>query len=140
MIKDPELLKLAVKAIEHDESRWNQISWAVGVGTDEKIQNLAVVDVNHCGSTMCLAGHVVNQAGLPLLSAGWGRAGISRTGVPMSAGWTLDEGGESTTIMKRAKELLGLDDRQANQLFSWGGNSVEKFKEHITEVTGVEFE
>lgn len=136
-----ELLKLAVKAIEHDESRWNQMAWAVGVATDEKIENLTVLDVNHCGSTMCLAGHVVNQAGLPLLSAipGWG--GLRhRTGSRVSAGWTLSGDGDPTTIMKRAKNLLGLDDWQANQLFSWSGNSVEEFKEHITDVTGVEFE
>jgi hypothetical protein len=139
MIKDPELLKLAVKAIEHDEKRWDQIYWVVGVATNEKIQDLNVVDVNHCGSTMCLAGHVVNQAGLPLLSADGGWGGI-RTGSKVRAGWTLDEGGESTTIMMRAKQLLGLNDLQANQLFSWGGDSVEEFKDHITSVTGVEFE
>ena len=139
MIKDPELLKLAVKAIEHDEKRWDQIYWGVGVATDEKIHGLTVVDVNHCGSTMCLAGHIVDQAGLPLLSSG-GEWGIRITGRQVRTGWTLDEDGGSTTIMKRAKELLGLNDRQANLLFSWGGDSVEEFKQVITQVTGVEFE
>ncbi len=146
MIKDPELLKLAVKAIEAEPESWDQEHWAIGVGredvvpfkapragTDRLVCTVIPLDMEACGTTMCLAGQVVHQAGFPLLS--YGGPGERR-----SISSCLEQDGTRRSIADKAQDLLGLSDRQANDLFGYMTNDLAAFKQRITTVTGVEFE
>jgi hypothetical protein len=153
MIKDPELLKLAVKAIEAEPEKWNQNFWGMGrpkpgatvtvemqsIFTNELInRKYSILDLENetCGTTMCLAGHVVTQAGFPLLlrAEGWEHADDRA-----ETGRCLVDG-KSVHISEKAKELLGLTDGQAAIMFAAANVSLPEFKEKLTEVTGVEFE
>lgn len=143
MIKDPELLKLAIKAIEIDPKRWNQAGWnltqdlddgfAVGTGeefwSDHSRRYLELQDLEHCGTTLCLAGHVTVMAGLlPLAGVeGYGQCIDPTTG-------------EVSHIADKAAELLGLSNDQAEKLFFGGGSNISTYKKLVTEVTGVKFE
>lgn len=149
MIENPELLKLAVKAIEAEPERWNQENWAIGLGrTDVEpftaprpssrrpiLDELRVIplDMEHCGTTMCLAGHVVHQAGFQMLSFG-------EPGERRSVSSCLNADGTRCSIESKARELLGLDAEQASTLFNFITDDWPVFKAKITEVTGVEFE
>jgi hypothetical protein len=153
MIKDPELLKLAVKAIEAEPERWNQAFWGMGrpksggtvtvemkgIFSNELFpREFSILDLDNetCGTTMCLAGHVVTQAGFPLLlrADGWGDADDRG-----EAGRCLVDG-KAVSISEKAQELLGLTDGQAAIMFTTGNMSLPEFKEKLTELTEVEFE
>jgi hypothetical protein len=147
MIKDPELLKLAVKAIEAEPKRWDQRLWnsthgsndgfPVGSGPwvnwaeDDGYQLQGQFqDLENCGTVMCLAGHVTVMAGFrPLAGAhGYGRCVDPATG-------------EVSYIPDKATELLGLSLEQEANLFHSGFNlTLFEFKKLITSVTGVTFE
>jgi hypothetical protein len=110
MTINEELLKLAVKRIEADPQSWNQGEWVLQ---------------GACGTTFCLAGHVLMaDGGYDVLT---------------------DEDGPYFPIPDPgavAGGLLGLDPSQILALFhsyddDW---SVETFKEYITRVTGVRFD
>ncbi len=146
MIKDPELLKLAVKAIEAEPESWDQEHWAIGVGREDVVpfyapravdgrmaHKVLPLDMEACGTTMCLAGQVVHQAGFPLLSFG-------EPGERRSISSCLDQDGTRRSIADKAQELLGLSNAQAGDLFGFITDDLAAFKQRITTVTGVEFE
>jgi len=144
MIKDPELLKLAVKAIEAEPKGWDQEFYAAGL-PKEDAEVISVtygylefqvmeLDVNQCGTTMCLAGHIVHQAGLRIVTRNLEEDGRR------SVAHCLDEDGNITTINRQASLLLGLDSVQASRLFGSMTDDIDEFKELITQVTGVTFE
>lgn len=150
MIKDPELLKLAVKAIEAEPERWDQGNWAVGrpqdvkpIQRDDDGYQLLPLQQNFCGTTMCLAGHVVHQAGYQVvLSVG----GEEKADLEYSADHALEASdcvdvyGNTFSIERKATELLGLTEEQSDDLFGCMTTDLPTFKSLITEVTGVEFE
>jgi hypothetical protein len=161
MIKDPELLKQAVKAIEAEPRQWLQGSWGWASKADQGI-GIKKVSVQHpwgagvarvidlgaplsCGTTACLAGQVVTQAGWYLLQD------------PDSVLGETDkcinpETGEVADVEDKAIELLGIPSVDGNLLFYWspetgedegepnGPFEVEALKAYITQVTGVTFE
>jgi hypothetical protein len=139
MIKDPELLKLAIKTIETDPRRWNQGAWnftedaetvdGFAIGSGVEMWGAELQDLEHCGTTLCLAGHVVVLAGQRPLA---GMRGYGKCIDP--------ETGTVSDIAAKAAELLGLDSTQAGQLFYGGGSSVRMYKRLVTKVTGVTFE
>ncbi len=140
MIKDPELLKLAVKAIEAEPQRWNQGVWnwttssndeeeGWGASSGKMLAGRELQDMEHCGTTLCLAGHVVVQAGqIPLA----GQQGYGQCIDPAT--------GRVSSIMDKAVELLGLSNEQTASLFFGGPTRLSEFKRHVTKVTGVVFE
>jgi hypothetical protein len=139
MIKDPELLKLAIKTIEAEPRRWDQSGWNLTQGVEDEgifgvssgvtLWDRELQDLEHCGTTLCLAGHVVVLAGQRPLAGqyGYGKCIDPETGV-------------ISAIPKMAADLLGLSDDQAGQLFFGGGSKVSTYKKLVTRVTGVEFE
>ncbi len=148
MIKDPELLKLAVKGIEAEPHRWNQRQWNLTHRSDEIENNplgagemvlakgrwsereVELQDLEHCGTTMCLAGHVITAAGYRPL------AGYNGIGMCVDP-----ETSELHGISMLAGNLLGLTETQRQDLFMAGySDTVPQFKQRITRVTGVEFE
>lgn len=160
MIKDPELLKLAVKAIEAEPFRWDQGSWAYGRPKDEgtitiqasvpygqdfsetRVFGFIDLESEVCGTTMCLAGHIVTQAGFPILIdldkdtretlEEWPQEGVD------AARCLVD--GQAIRVEDKARELLGINTDQAHRIFAATSLSLPEFKERLTEVTGVEFE
>jgi hypothetical protein len=161
MIKNPELLRQAVKAIEAEPRQWLQGAWGYAPKADQGIgvKNVSVhnpggarvvrvIDLGaplSCGTTACLAGHVVTQAGWYLLND------------PNSVAGETDqcinpETREVADVETKAVELLGIPSIDGNLLFYWspgtgegdgepnGPIEVEALKAYITEVTGVTFE
>ncbi len=159
MIKDPELLKLAVKAIEYEPRQWLQGSWGYAPDADEGIgikevlihrtaQVAHVIDLGaplSCGTTACLAGHIVTQAGWYLLNDPDSHVGETEKCIN-------PETGEVADVATKAVELLGISLGDGDLLFYWspetgeddgepnGPVEVKALKAEITRVTGVEFE
>lgn len=156
-----ELIRTVIKRIERDIKMWNQDTWAV-IGDDESfwyrpIETVAVpkeaqdggmfldetevtpisdIELSQqpqfmtCGTTFCFAGHTVLEAGdTMLVSVGSRQAQLCRT-----------QDGEVRHIFHRAKELLGLEEEQASELFSAGIGDLDDLKQAITDVTRVTFE
>jgi hypothetical protein len=153
-------LRMAIDAITQKPKSWNQGTWGTYSETlaerlvEAKIPNrdyLMLPEGVTCGTSMCLAGQVVSQAGMPLL---WGED-------DPNADLCLDpETDEVFRIMIKARELLGLTYAQANQVFSGDAarltheeiassnyddlndrtDDIERFKRNITHWTGVQFE
>jgi hypothetical protein len=150
-----EALRLAVKAMEANPENWDQGVWngvklpgakkSVSWDDVERIGNALRltegaasfigatqewVEVEQCQTTYCLAGQALLQAGM---TNDQGRY-VHENGSLMD-NWQIEE---------HAAKLLGLDEEQSESLFYWGvnfgGGTLSKFKEHITEVTGVTFE
>jgi len=144
MIKDPELLRMAVKAIEAEPERWNQEFWAKGAPPEDADLisvrmgslrlNMRSLDTERCGTTMCLAGHVVNQAGIPMLTT------LTAEDGNRSIAHCLDENGSARPISHVAGDLLGLTPKERSYLFGFMTDNIEEFKKVITQVTGVRFE
>lgn len=141
-IGDPELLKLAMKTIGEDLTRWDQqrycdwgsstsrdILWHTGNGQE-------LVDVEACGTTFCLAGQVSLMAGAMPLKSG---------------AWLTPEGG-TDSAHELAQRALGLTYQQAEALFyrTSDGRGLplngstpgawDHYKRHVTQVTGVDFD
>lgn len=143
-IGNPELLKLAMKTIETDLTRWNQqhyCNWGPTTSNDRHYYRftLDVVDTEDCGTTFCLAGQVSILAGhRPLKSGHW-----------------VTPDGDRLMAHELAREALGLSFDQADELFYKATAEVagiqlplngsrpgawEFYKRHVTDVTGVEFD
>ena len=141
-IGNPELLKLAMKTIEVDLSRWNQMKYCDWGSTTIEDWDVyaydknALVDVEACGTTFCLAGQAALLAGhLPLKSGAW-----------------KTPEGRTDSAHELAQKALGLDYDQADALFyrTSDGNDLwlngnnpgawEYYKSFVTSVTGVEFD
>jgi hypothetical protein len=150
MIKDPELLKLAVKAIEAEPKRWDQGAWAMGrpqsvepIKRDEDGYQILPLQHAFCGTTMCLAGHVVHQAGYQIVLS---IDEVEQDDLDynphhvVGAHSCVDDTGKEFPIERKATELLGLTEEQADDLFGCMSRNLPEFKRVITEVTGVEFE
>lgn len=154
-------LRMAIDAIAQRPKSWDQGVWGHYSETlaerlvEAKIPNrdyMMLPEGVTCGTTMCLAGQVVSQAGLPLL---WWED-------DPDADLCLDpETDEVFEIMAKAQELLGLTDQQAQHVFAgeaakytWEElasgeaysseetreDDIERFKRNITHWTGVQFE
>lgn len=142
-----EVLKMAMKAIEVERAPkkgWNQGVWATGMSTGEIIENdyfgeqCVVLDMEACGSTMCLAGQIVHQAGYQLIST-WqeGKGGERKLG----GSYCRDpETGQFFSIRQKAQDLLGVDYHMATALFLDSSHiaSLREFKRYVTRATGVE--
>jgi hypothetical protein len=132
-IGNPEALITAIKFIENEPHRWDQGTYASGPEVSLPRASLAnrtllVVDQEACGSTMCLAGTLVYQAG-------YFSDGLDA--------WT-DTGEYAGQVHNIAAEILGADQGMADELFlgvSGGGeDSLSSFKERVSEITGVQFD
>src|SRR5262245_34065797 len=127
-----EFLKLVVKELESDLSRWDQQDWTFSPQETRLTPTLEIYDTNACGTTFCLAGMAVHKAGYYV-----GTDMVSKSfGVFDQDGKLI--GGQSQV----ARELLGLDMRQTDILFSGaaGAGDFENFKRLITKETGVTFD
>jgi|SRR5262245_35737847 len=120
-----EFLKLVVKELESDLSRWNQAAWCDPVRFEW--QHGRRIKVEDCGTTYCLAGMAVHQAGYS----------IDVEDVVYDG-----EGNMMGSVRHVATNLLGLDSTQSNILFNSrsGYRGFESFKELITNQTGVTFD
>jgi hypothetical protein len=136
-----ELHRMVIKHIEAEPERWSQSNWISGSHTDEERAALfrnfreggciAVgyqdflnqeADVTQCGTTMCYAGWAVHLSGFT-----------------MTNGYTVKETGDF--VGNLAKQLLGLTDRQADDLFDATAASRPKdMKRLVTRVTGITFD
>src|SRR5262245_8939702 len=147
-----ELHRMVIKHIEAEPHRWSQTNWISGptfikeyVTASTQYDDLernpssgpgeaaalwnrlmgAVYDVEQCGTTMCYAGwacHVVGD-----------RLTVGRE--------AKDADGNFTPISERAAELLGLNDREANDMFSpTNAFTVEDIRRVATNITGIEFD
>jgi hypothetical protein len=144
MIKDPELLRMAVKAIEAEPERWDQEFWAKGAPAEDADLipvrmrshrlNMRPIDVERCGTTMCLAGHIVNQAGIPMLTT------LTAEDDNQAIAHCLDQDGFARSISNVAGDLLGLSPQERTFLFGSMTDDIDEFKKLITQVTGVTFE
>jgi hypothetical protein len=143
-IGNPELLKLVMKDIEADPERWDQDCWFKSGKFKNRFemarrQDQSLADVNLCGTTACLAGHTLIREGYQ----------------PTNAGYFLSPEGRYISTEAVAEELLGLEEDQAHALFFYTKTShiredrgydidkpitLEEFKAHVTEVTGVTFD
>ena len=106
-----ERIDAALEAIDASPENWNQEDWAIR-GSEDSIPNLpeiVVEPVPHCGTAMCLAGHVVTQAGYYLLF----EKGLANTNV------AVDSSGQRYYIDKLAKDLLNITHDQAEALFEY---------------------
>lgn len=149
-----ELLKQAVKAIEARPENWDQESWAENAETreveDQFYSNLGrdaewrigvlsniIIEPNGCGTKMCLAGHVVANAGYTI----------------NGAATVVDGPYAGQQVSQVAKQLLDIDKHTAYIVFggAFGDTfdpvtdeftdaTVDSFKAALTKETGVTFE
>lgn len=134
MIKNPELLKLAVKNMENEQESWNQASWAVGPATGETVTTEPLMRYM-CATTMCLAGHIVSAAGYRMVAPAY-----VPPGQVTASGTCIDAEGNLVGISQTARELIGLSYEDGETLFMGMDSDLGRFKRKITAVTGVEFE
>jgi hypothetical protein len=141
-----------VRRIEAQQKKWNQEVWAgVTEGKEdafvEKVPKTLIEEWGSfahlisdkllpegiCGTNFCFAGHAVLEAGDAIL--------IDPDDL-FYADTCMDRDGELHSIEGRAQKLLGLDDTQAKRLFdgNTGGGDWERYKEIVTEMTGVELD
>lgn len=86
-----------------------------------------------CGTTMCLAGHTVVEAGYKLR---WDEVTHFGSG-QVSYGASVTTDGKEIEYL--ARDLLGLEQRQAAAIFyATDITTVDELWEKVTEVTGVE--
>jgi hypothetical protein len=140
-IGNPELLKLVMKDIEADPERWNQDGWfkASDVHRARTYLGEITVQADACGTTACLAGHILIREGYQ----------------PTVFGTFVSREGRRVNPDTVAAELLGLTETQTHDLFYYTTFSskrvergyrpgspmtLEEFKSHVTEVTGVTFD
>lgn len=160
-----ELIRTVIKRIERDLEMWDQGTWGrleadspfwninkasemvkapkeaedEGMWGDQLSSVSPLTDIDlatygpqlaSCGTTFCFAGHTVLEAGdAMLVSTEDFQARLCRT-----------QDGEVRHIYHRAKELLGLEEYEASELFSAGIEDIDDLKNAIHEVTGVTFE
>lgn len=149
-----ELLKQAVKAIEARPENWDQESWAENAETREvenqfysnlgrdaewraDVLSKITIEPDSCGTTMCLAGHIVANAGYTI----------------NGAATVVDGPYAGQQVSQVAKQLLDIDQHTADTIF--GGTfgdtfgpvgdeftdaTVDSFKAALTKETGVTFE
>lgn len=122
-----ELLKQAVKwaRYEHDTggTGWDQEQWFLAGPDRKKIEDVdfygeAFVTVEpSCGTAYCVAGWVVQDAGLPI---------VMREGSTGGSHCLMD--GKITPIAEAAMKLLDINYGQSNSLFS-ENNSIERIEQ-----------
>ena len=137
VIKNPELLKLAVKNIEAEQEVWNQSNWGQGIVSTETVTVAQGSTVRYiCQTSMCLAGHVAVLAGYRFVVG----LGYAQPGEETCTGSCISPDGELHGIAEAAREALGLDPYIADVLFYNMTDDINSFKCDITRLTGVEFE
>lgn len=162
MTINEKLLRDTIKIIEKKPEQWDQRTWGrsspegrvsaetVGLDREDPSEYTVLPEGVTCGTSMCLAGHVVTQSGYPLV---WWDG-------DSSANWCVNpETKKLEDISKVAARLLGLDQQQAGAVFhshaarqDWKGafpfsdyenesedDVIELFKKNITAWTGVTF-
>jgi len=112
--KGPNLkaIDAALEAIDDSPENWDQSDWATREYSMEDKNNLPGIVVEpapHCGTAMCLAGHVVTQAGYYLLF----EDGFETTAT------AVDSNGQRYFIDHLAQSLLSLTRHQAEALFEY---------------------
>lgn len=102
-----ERINAAFAAIDASSKNWNQMAYAIR-DYDGDLPEVVVAPIPECGTALCVAGHAVVQAGyyiaFPALTA--------ETTI------CVDATGQRYDISKLAEHLLGLNTRQAFELFS----------------------
>jgi hypothetical protein len=120
-----EAIKLVVKELETDLSRWYQGAWVRTARISH--QNGVEYKAMDCNTTFCIAGMAVHQAGYRM-----DRDDMVR-----------DENGSPIGYVRRvAAELLGLNTEQQRAIFDTnaGAGDFGTMKQIITEQTGVTFD
>jgi len=107
------LLDEMIKFIEEHPKTWNQGSWFLQVdtstGQSKYISKLETVEeINSCGTSFCLAGHVALHEGFPAPP------------LSNSKEWERSVEGQiyPEAVNEFARKRLGLSDDQANELFA----------------------
>ncbi len=108
-----ELLRTAVRNIDQHPETWNQDDWG---------------RKSACGTTMCLAGHIVHAAGYELSYT------LNAWGV-----FVADHTTSGEFIPDLAQELLNIDWVTGDQLW-YVSNDLEELKDTIYEVLGVDLD
>lgn len=101
---------------------WEQGTWfngaldgiAPGLGGGEEFHYVDVV----CDSACCIAGNVVLNEGDKFVVPSYAIGAFQKQGEEISAEYCLSKDGEYDTIGNRARELLGIESRESNMLFS----------------------
>src|SRR5882672_2525517 len=122
-INTPEL-HLIYKQIKTHPETWQQGTWAINFDLMRERGQEGVQEVN-CGTACCIAGHAVARAGYEFV---W----------PNHSAQTelaIDGDGNLRLIETLAAEILGLDENQADELFS-AANELDEIRELIIEFTG----
>lgn len=157
-----ELIRTVIKRIERDIETWDQSTWgrldadspfwsidkalesvrvpkeAEDEGMwDDELKNVSpLTDIDlatygpqlaSCGTTFCFAGHTVLEVGDAML--------VST--VDFQARLCRTQEGEIRHIYHRAKELLGLTEEQAGDMFSAGIEDLNDLKRVIEDHTGI---
>lgn len=106
-----ERIDAALAAIDASPVNWNQGHWAIrDLSLDEEDTSMVVVKpAPSCGTAMCLAGHVVTQAGYYILF----EEGEEETAE------AVDANGRRYFIENLAQSLLNLNESQAKNLFEY---------------------
>lgn len=147
---DRDLLQRSLKWVKTEHERtvpeWHQGFWVVGLESTGEVVRLPLrgeplpidefrrsrgwqVMRAGCGTAYCVAGHVVAEAGDRFVSRVRGHeSGLGRSGYCMA-----EDAGEVTTVGMRAAELLGVNDDEAEALFS-ATNSYEEIVDVAREI------
>ncbi len=132
-----DLHKRVMKQIEENRERWSQATFATmvympdNIAYDMEARERWYQQERVCDTRYCYAGWAVVLAGYPLTNAGavimpnGGRAGVEDV----------------------ARDVLGLNHYQADQIFYFFGKdedtdqpTMAEMKERVTEVTGIKFD
>lgn len=121
---DKAELHLVYKQIKAEPETWDQTKWAVDWGVLGR-NAFIEMEAPRCGTAYCFAGHVVLRAGYQVV---WDCTGLATTCInPQS--------GETQFINNTAREVLGLDIKQAAMLFD-PANTLPMLRNCVEKLTG----
>jgi hypothetical protein len=107
--KAERVLLKVIEAIRANPESFNMGDW---LDHDPAVPPSRKVPAPYCGTTACIAGHVVLQAGIPMRAIDLGTAAIDEERVPARLRKLVDG-----YIDLTASQILGLRDDQAQALF-----------------------
>jgi hypothetical protein len=160
VVPNPDVLRAGIKHVESHLKYWNQVGWIqIGVGGLPG----EVPEEETCGTTACLAGHVLLAQGenWPDLLSGrvWiaERAmvalGFNRLEWRCACDWDsrvdcADVGGDTCTDGfnrlgwdgdgNRFEQIFYKISRSDGGTFEYSANAFEDFRAHVSELTGIE--
>lgn len=112
-----ERIDAALAAIDASPANWDQAHWAVRTldVEEEELPEVVVKPVPSCGTALCLAGHVVSQAGYFILFEEDEDESVL----------AVDSYGQRYFIPDLAETLLNLTGKQARSLFAYQNGRVD---------------